>query len=229
MSFITKLNAVVETLKADPSILLAHYRILPPNPEAITKVEALLGYKLDSAITDFYKECGGIQLLWLHENNDHFDRLPGQLPLDESELNDWYIKGEHMNFFPEGSIWIPSIESVFTTDWTQNGLEFDSAEFDEALTKNYEGFKIQVFDWFSGFNDVAFLINGTSNPPLVLGDDNQAVYNESHVIDFNLYLELLLKSKGSIDTRVGFLNKNSNDELDEPIQLKHIDALEVSI
>ncbi len=227
MSFITKLNRVVEELKSNSNILVAHYQVLPPDIEAISRVEEKLGYKLDSSITDFYKECGGVQLLWLHENNDNFERLPSQLPL-EGKLDQWYIKGEHLSFFPEGSIWIPSIETVFTTDWTD--LIFaEKDEFDSELTKDYDGFKIQVVDWFSGFNDVAFLINGTSNPPLVLGDDNGATYSESHVIDFKLYLELLLKSKGSMDIRVDFLNKNNNDKLEGVITLKDIENLETQI
>lgn len=227
MSFITKLNAIVEELKSNPTILVAHYQVLPPDIEAITRVEEKLGYKLDGSITDFYKECGGVQLLWLHENNDNFERLPSQLPL-EGNLDQWYIKGENLSFFPEGSIWIPSIESVFTTDWTD--LIFaEKDDFDSELTKDYDGFKIQVVDWFSSFNDMSFLINGTSNPPMVLGDDNGATYSESHVIDFKLYLELLLKSKGSMDIRVDFLNKNNNNELEGVITLKDIENLEVSI
>ncbi len=227
MSFITKLNAIVEELKSDSSKLVAHYKVLPPDLEAINRAEEKLGYKLDTSIINFYKECGGVQLLWLDENNDNFDRLPSKLPLEEN-LDQWYIKGEHLSFFPEGSIWIPSIETVFNTDWTD--LIFaDKDEFDSSITHDYEDFKIQVFDWFSSFNDVAFLINGTSNPPLVLGDDNGATYSESYLIDFNLYLELLIKSKGSIEVRVDFLNKNTNRELEETISLNDIDNLEVAL
>lgn len=227
MSFITKLNAIVEELRTNSNILVAHYQVLPPDLDAINRVEEKLGYKLDSAITDFYKECGGVQLLWLDENNDNFDRLPSKLPL-EGKLDEWYIKGEHLSFFPEGSIWIPSIEVVFTTDWTD--LIFaEIDDFDSSLTHDFDGFKIQVFDWFSSFNDVAFLINGTSNPPLVLGDDHGATYSESHVIDFKLYLELILKSKGKMDVRVDFLNKNNNDELEGLITMKDIENIEVSI
>lgn len=227
MSFVTKLNRVVEELKSNPKILVAHYQVLPPDIEAINRVEELLGYKLDNCITYFYKECGGIQLLWLDESNDNFERLASKLPL-EGNLDQWYIKGEHLSFFPEGSIWIPSIETVFTTDWSD--LIFaEKDDFDSELTKDYDGFKIQVVDWFSGFNDVAFLINGTSNPPLVLGDDNGATYSESHVIDFKLYLELLLKSKGSMDIRVDFLNKNNNDKLEGMITLKDIENIETSV
>lgn len=227
MSFITKLNAVVEELKNNPTIRVAHYAVLPPDLNAINRMEKLLGYKLDSSITDFYKECGGIQLLWLDENNDNFENLESKLPL-KGNLDQWYIKGEYLSFFPEGSIWIPSIEAVFTTDWAD--LIFaEKDDFDSSLTNEFDNFKIHVFDWFSSFNDVAFLINGTSNPPLVLGDDNGATYSESHCIDFKFYLELLLKSKGSIEIRVDFLNKNSNVELDGSITLKDIENLNVSI
>jgi hypothetical protein len=74
---------------------------------------------------------------------------------------------------------------------------------------------------------VAFLINGTANPPLVLGDDYGATYSDSHVISFELYLSLLLKSKGSKEVPVDFLNKNSNDDVQDEVKLSDIEALEV--
>ena len=226
MSFITKLNTIVEELKTNPNILVVHYEVSPPDEEAITNIEESLGYELDDAIKNFYKECSGIQLLWLDKNNENFETVKNELPL-EGNFNEWYIKGENMSFFPEGAIWIPSIEKVFTTDWSD--LIFAEMEdFDSSITHDYDDFKIQVFDWFSSFNDVAFLINGTSNPPLVLGDDNGATYSESHIIDFNLYLELLLKSKGKKETRIKFLSKNSND-LDGNVTSEDIENLEVTL
>jgi hypothetical protein len=228
MNFITKLNSIVEELKSNPAFCVTHYAVLPPNMEAIEKVESSLGYKLDATITDFYKECGGVQLLWFHESNDGFKENQEGLPTT-SPLKDFYIKGGDMVGSPDGAIWIPSIESVFLHDWSNDGLEFDMDSFDESITNNYEDFKIQVFDWFSDFNDVAFLMNGTANPPMVLGDDHQATYNDSHLIDFNLYLELLLKSKGSCEMRADFLNIYSNKEIKGTVTLKDIEKLKFSV
>jgi hypothetical protein len=225
MAFIEKLNAVVADLKSNSEIFVAHYQVLPADLGAIDRVEAALGYKLDASITNFYKECGGVQLLWLHESNDSFDNIKENF-VSTAPLDDWYIKGEHINFFPEGCIWIPSIEAVFLTNWEDNGMDFDIDDFDAAITNDFEDFKIQVLDWFSAFNDVAFLINGSANPPLVLGDDNQATYSESHYISFDLYLDLLLKSKGEKEARVDFLNKNSNDAIDSWVTAEDIEAIE---
>lgn len=211
MDFISRLNQVVAELKADPSICVLAYNVLPANLDAIAEVEANLGYQLDSAITDFYKTCGGVQLMWLNEDNEQFERAQSaDLP---ETLDTWYIKGEHLSFNLDGSIWIPGIDVVFGTDWAENGMEVYIDDFDEEITLGYEGFKIQVLDWFSAFYDVAFLINGTGNPPLLLGNDNQVCYTDSHLINFATYLELLLKTKGSIEARVDFLD-TQNDAID---------------
>ena len=226
MSFIKKLNDVVDELKSNPAIFVAHYQILPADLEAIDKVEKALGYKLADSITNFYKECGGIQLLWLNEYNDDFDKVKENF-ISDGPLDDWFIKGNRVDFSPEGCIWIPSIETVFWTNWSENGIVFEIDDFDASITKNFKDFKIQIFDWFSTFNDVAFLINGTSNPPLVLGDDNQATYRDSHFIDFDLYLELLLKSKGDVDIRADFLNKYSNDSIEGFVKAEDIENIEI--
>ena len=224
MSFVEKLNAVVADLRANADIFVAHYQVLPADLAAIDKVEVALGYKLADTIRDFYTQCGGVQLLWIHESNDSFDHVKENFH-SQTPLDNWYIKGEHISFFPEGCIWIPSIEAVFLTDWAANGLEFDADDFDQSISHNFEGFKIQVFDWFSTFNDVAFLINGTANPPLVLGDDNQATYNDSHLISFDLYLDLLLKSKGDKEMRSDFLNIYNNDAIDGYVTTQDIAQL----
>jgi hypothetical protein len=201
VDFITKINKVVAELKQNPQIHVAHFQILPAQAESIAKVETALGYALDSSITDFYKACGGVQLLWVHEDNEQFYRVKAA-PVSDTPLDDWYIKGEHINFNPDGAIWIPNIDTVFLHDWTQEGLEASADEFEDAVTLNYEGFKIQVLDWFAAFYDVAFLINGTSNPPLVLGEDNQACYTDSKTTTFEKYLKLIIKTKGDISNRV---------------------------
>ena len=227
MSFVERLNKVVEELKANSEILVAHYQVLPPNVEAIENVENALGYKLDSSITDFYKECGGIQLLWLNKDNEDYDDLDLSFTSNEP-LDLWFIKGEEMRFYPDGSIFIPSIEDVFLTDWASNGLHSDVNDFDEKITHNFEDFKIQVLDWFSSHTDFAFLLNGTSNPPLVMGEDNQATYTDSHLIDFSLYLEFLIKSRGSIEMREDLFNKYNNEEIEGFVQLSDIEKIEFS-
>ncbi len=209
MNFITELNQIVDALKADPAYYVAFYNVLLPDADAIGNVESRLGYSLDSSITEFYSQCGGIQLLWLNKGNEDFEKAKNN-GLEKLDCNEWLIKGEHLPFNVDGAIWIPSIEKVFFTPWEDHGLEYDAEDFDSTVTLGYEDFKIQVLDWFSSFYDVAFLINGENNPPLVLGEDNQACYTDSHIIHFEEYLQILLKTKGSIPERVKLLNSYDN-------------------
>ena len=204
MGFIEKLNGMVEELMADSEIHIVHYQVVPAHLDAIIKVELQLGHKLDNAIINFYKECGGVQLLWVNKNNT--DYAKAKKFVSEKPLSDWYFKGENAEFNVDGSIWIPSIETVFLFEW--NDLINESCDdFDESIINDYEGFRIQPFDWFSSFYDVAFILNGTPNPLLVLGNDHQASYHDSNFISFDLYFELLLKSKGA-KTRVEVLETN---------------------
>ncbi len=202
MNFISKLNKVVEELKSNPQIYVAHYKVFEPNIEAIERVEEELGYKLDDSITGFYKECGGIQLIWLDENNESLEKV--KEGLENENLNDWYFLGQNNTFDSNGCIWIPSIESVFLTPFDE--FDFDTEEFDESITNGFDDVKIKLFDWFSSFNDVAFVLNGTSSPYLVMGDDNQATYYDSHFISLENYLNLLINTKGEKVKRTSFLS-----------------------
>jgi hypothetical protein len=197
MSFITKLNAVVEELKNDPNIYLAHYAVLPPDLHAITEVEEKLGYKLDSSITDFYKECGGVQLLWINKNNSSFDKIKGQIEDFDKPLDEFEYFGENMP--PDGAIMIGSIKTTFLKNPEVEVYEDDFEDYE--MLSDWENLEIQPIDMFGNSVDVAFILNKTSNPPMLLGSDYQACYIDSFVIYFKEYLELLLKVKGARSRR----------------------------
>lgn len=214
MSFIAKLNQVVEDLKSNPDIEIIHYNVLPPNPDQIAEVEQKLGYSLHKSITDFYKECGGVSLFWvnkeINEDADWFIKNKTKLPKIN---NAYFIKsGDIFPRRPDGSIIIPSMKEVFTYDWSS--LIYDAedtiSEYKKAIkaeNADEEKFRIQVLDYFDDFNDAAFLLTGNSNPYIVLGDDNQACYTDSKLFTFAQYLDLLIKTKGHTANRVDAMKK----------------------
>jgi hypothetical protein len=199
MSFITKLNAVVEDLKNDPNIYVAHYDVLPADFQAITAVEQKLGYKLDSSITDFYKECGGVHLLWINKENSRFDDIKKQIDSFEKPLDKFTYFGE--NIVPDGSIMILPIETAFLKPLEIEGLVDEDYFSDYEIFPDWEILKVQPFDMYGHSVDVAFILNNTANPPILLGSDYQACYIDSFVIYFKDYLELLLKVKGARSRR----------------------------
>lgn len=209
MNFIEKLNEVVDQLKSTPEIDVILYTVLPPDLGAITTVEAELGYKLDASITDFYKECGGIQLLWLNKKNELFDKIKQQIESFIKPLDAFTYFGQNMP--PDGCIMIPDIKTVFLKH-PEVDVSEDEFEDYEMLT-DWEKLVVQPFDMFGHSKDVAFILNNTSNPPMLLGSDNQACYTDSYVIYFEEYLALLLKTKGA-RSRSKFLDFDSNAEID---------------
>lgn len=209
MSFTQQLNEVVDQLRSTPEIEVIHYAVLPPDAEAITEVEAELGYQLDSSITDFYKECGGVQLLWLNKKNESFDKIKAQIDGFKKPLDEFTYFGQNMP--PDGCIMIPGIKTVFLKD---PEVDVSEDEFEDyEMLADWENLVIQPFDMFGHSKDVAFVLNQNANPPLLLGSDNQACYTDSYVIYFKEYLELLLKVKGA-RSRSKFLDMDSNDGID---------------
>lgn len=221
MSFINKLNEVVNELKSNPEIFVAHYEILPADLEAIAAVEAELGYQLDHAITDFYKECGGVQLLWINKNNDSFDTIKKQIENFQKPLDEFAYFGQNMP--PDGSIMIPSIRTVFLKDPEVTVSEDEFEDYD--MLSDWENLIIQPFDMFGHSKDVAFILNKTPNPPMLLGTDYQACYTDSYVIYFKEYLDLLLKLKGA-RSRSKFLDMGSNDEIEGIVTIKDLEKID---
>ncbi|MNE32331.1 hypothetical protein D3C80_1259380 [compost metagenome] len=221
MSFTKKLNEAVEELKSNPEIYVAHYAVSPPDLEAITSVESELGYPLDDSITDFYKECGGIQLLWINKNNDSFDKIKKQIESFEKPLDAFTYFGQNMP--PDGSIMIPSIETVFLKDPEVSVSEGEFEDYD--MLSDWENIVIQPFDLFGHSKDVAFILNKTSNPPMLLGSDNQACYTDSYVIYFKEYLDLLLKLKGA-RSRSKFLDSYSSDGIEGAVNADDIEKID---
>lgn len=225
MGFIEKLNEAVDQLRSTPEIDVIFYAVLPPDLGDIDEVEAELAYKLDSSITDFYNECGGIQLLWLNKKNALYDKPKEQIESFKKPLDAFTYFGQNMP--PDGCIMIPDIKTVFLKHPEVNVSE-DEFEDYEMLT-DWKNLVIQPFDLFGHSKDVAFILNNTSNPPMLLGSDNQACYTDSYVIYFEEYLALLLKTKGA-RSRSKFLDIDSNTEIDgviiKPGDIEKLDAIQ---
>ncbi len=169
MNFNNKLRKIVEDLRNNPQFKVAHFKIFDADENLIQKVEKSLGYKLDKSITDFYKSCNGIQLMWLDDYNEDFDDIENEIK--NSNLNDEFFIAQNNNFEPDGCIWIPSIEKVFLSNPYGN-FDFDTNKLNPQITNHSKNLKLRLLDWFSAYNDISFLLNETSSPYLIMGKDH---------------------------------------------------------
>ncbi len=219
MNFITKLNEMVDGLRNNPDIFVAHFKVLPPNIESITKVEEYLGYILDNRITDFYKECGGIQLLWLYKDNPEFDIKKEYISkeLESNPLFDFGMFAGDIGMLHDGNSWnelktdgvilIPPIEiSFLDQNYNDNSDENVDPEMFESfeIFENLEDLKIRRFEMFDVCVNIAFILDGKPYPAMLTAYDRNE-YGDSKIVYFQEYLELILECKGASNRAHEFL------------------------
>ena len=228
MNYTNIFKEMVESLKANSHIHINHFLMLDANLNNIVEVENKLGYELDQNIKDFYSECGGIQLVWTHKANSHYEALK-QFNENNQQLDyEWgYI--DYCGY--DGSIMIPPIQEVFLSEWydviyfdftieDRRTIVFDGNEYIEPDFSK----RIKPFDRYSQYHDMAFFLDGTSNPKLILGDDHQACYTDSRLITFTDYMKFLIYSKGATEARSNFFSKYNGHALDT-VNATQIDSL----
>ena len=214
MSFLANFNKMVDFLKAQ-GMFINHLWINPPASEAeILEVENALGYHLDKSIKDFFRECNGVQLLWSHPNNENFAKMREII-----KSKNFIGYGITDNFLFDGALFIEPIKSVFLTDWYDR-IYFDFTIEDKRAVQFAEktyiepdfSKRIKPFDMYSVFNEQTFFLNGLPNPPVVMGDDYQACYTDSFLMNFTDYLEFVLHFYASVEARRAFFSKfNGNN------------------
>lgn len=213
-TYLSRFNKMVEELREHPKVVVLHYHIFPPaTDEQIALVESKLGISLDDSIVSFYKQTNGLQLIWIFKSNEKFDE---NVHFSSHEPLDFYHQYEDYHT-EDGTVMIQPIESAFLRDW-KDVVYFDdmnkkvSADHNEEveflLEKTYSIYdfhqKIQPFDCFSKYSDMAFFLDGTGNPPVLLGDDHHNVYTDSKVTDFESYMEFIIANKGLGARRTDF-------------------------
>ncbi len=209
-TYLIRFQKMVEALENDPNVQITHFHTFPPaTSEQIKNVESKLGYPLHSSIKSFYQQTNGLQLLWIFKSNEQFDP---KIHFRNSKVLDFFH--HYADYFPEeGSIMILPIEKAFLQDWNDQ-VYFDFMDNDEQQKFANQSYglldfhqRIKPFDCFNKYYDMAFLLDGSNNPPVILGDDHQACYTDSFCTTFESYLEFILANKGVISRRNDFYYK----------------------
>ncbi len=209
-TYLKRFEKMVAELQSHPKIQVSNYHCFAPaSDEQIERVETILGYELHSSIKNFYRQSNGLQLVWIFTSNEQFDEnlhMPNGNPLDFSR--------QYQDYFPEdGAVMIQPIEEAFLSDWKER-IFFDfmnNEEIEKFGDKEYGCLdfhqRIRPFDAFSMYYDMAFFLDGTGNPPVIMGNDHQACYTDSLITDFESYMEFVLANKAAISRRNGFYNQ----------------------
>jgi hypothetical protein len=208
---LARYKAMVAELRAQPKIRILADQILPPDEGAIERVEQVLGHELDPAISAFYRQCGGLQLRWVHVDNPSFNEERDQFV---PEVLDWLYELEDYHV-TDGSIMLVDVEDAFLRSW-EGFIHFSGQREreEEFAGRTFKDFDLHVhpFDIFNKYNDMAFFLGtGTPSPPVIMGDDHMACYTDSYVTDFGSYLEFLLYSRGLIAARRAFYSRYRGD------------------
>ena len=204
MSYLARFHQLANELEKHPKVrLLAYYSFPSVTDESIQKIEQHLGFALDSRITSFYKASNGLQLRWIFENNEDFS---AHLHQPSTRPNDWYYATDSFRA-EDGVISLLPLEMVFGLDKTGFDLSNEKEEIQflgqaHSLSDFYS--RLQPIDEFSFYCNMAFYMDGTAYPPVLMGDEQRSNFTDSRLPDFNSYLEFLLATKGLCRKRKTF-------------------------
>lgn len=225
MNFIEELIESVEEYKTRKNIEIIQFKIFPPNEKEVEEVESVLKFPLDDGITEFYKSCGGIKLIWVDTTRD----ADGEM----SETANYYIKNKN-NLYeseddcfvlnsgdyympPTGAIIIPNIKFVFQHNLGNliddvNNLIISHKEKGslKRVSLDNSEFKIQPFDLFNEYEHVSFLTTGNSNPFLIYSTVAFASFSNSKLVTFYEYSKILVNFIGNLDLRRELMNEPIN-------------------
>lgn len=210
MPFLPQFYKMIDFLKEQGMFINHVWVNRPASENEILELETTLGYKLDNSIIDFFRECNGVQLIWTHPQNKYFEDMK-----KVTNNKEFVSYGINDNFNFDGSIMIEPFKDVFLQDWYDHiYFDFTIEDKREILFANNITYiepdfskRIKPFDMYSIFNEHAFFLDGTSNPPVIMGDDYQACYTDSYLINFKDYLDFIIYFYGSVEARRRFFGK----------------------
>ncbi len=203
--YIQRFKDLAATLESHPKIELLNFETFPPvSEEEIKRVEDHLACPLDEKIRGFFKESNGLQLLWVHKENDDYN--PETFPkfagsLNQPEYSDAYR-------YSDGCIYIQELRDIFLeSSWedviwrsSQKGknISFRGKDWDAlALMKG-----VYPFDIYAESECMAFLApKGHHSQEVLMAKDYYIEIDGSRITNFESYLEFLLATMGAVSYR----------------------------
>lgn len=208
-NYLERFKAMVDELRSHPDVVVTHFNVRrAAHPLALRKAASFADVKLSQAIVDFYSQCDGLQLRWFHKGDEDYDQdeiyefsdapFDIQFPPDDG--------GE-----PTGCVNILPISMVFSDSFAWEGIIWRHTTSNKDKLnfggKDYPRLdflqSVQPFDQFNDYYNIAlvFAAKNELEVPLVMGKNQHSDYCSSKFLDFETYLEFVLKTKGSVDAR----------------------------
>lgn len=174
--YLERFGRMVEDLTRDPRVQVTHFWMGVPAREAeLLRVERALNQPLPRSVRELFAQANGLQLRWLDVGHPCFAPTEGPPVSDYTD----FLQGDDDT--SNALINIHSVSRCF--------LETNEPD-------------IRCFDDFSARGSMAFrLTRGRLDPQVFMGDDDNAHWNTA-VTDFASYLEMILRYRGDIASRV---------------------------
>jgi hypothetical protein len=208
--YLERFKAMVEELRAHPDVVVTHFYIRPPAHALwMRKAKSFAEVQMPECLWNFYAQCDGLQLRWIHkkaegwdEDNEYaFDAEPFDLQFPPDE--DGQATG-CVNILPLG--WVFSDSSWEGIIWRESTSNKDKVDFGGKKYPRRDFLEsVRPFDQFDSYYNIAlvFAAKDDSRVPLVLGKSHHSDYCSSIMIDWEAYFEFLLKTKGLVAARPG--------------------------
>lgn len=208
-NFLTRMNALVDELRAHPKVTLLNYHVPPPaTEEDFAAVEAHIGRPLPNDIKAFYRQCNGIQLRWVHKDNKDVDH----------KLWSGFMEGpfEHEEILIEqgfeGVVNILDVKSVFFRELPFRLRDLKDMEKQVPLTIEEKQCTIEelvsriaVFDLLD-FNCCFGLVETPNTNKgfavIQLGQQYRIPKFDAKLLPLSKYLDLIILKKGSAMNRI---------------------------
>jgi len=198
--YLARFGEMLDYLRTFEHITIVDYYFSPPVLEDIQKIEEEFSKSLAKGVKNFYEQCGGMHLFWLDKRREEYERLKTI---------------DYPDYGVDGYIDIKGIYQIYYEN-PLNSDGYGTELIDKELTAQEVEAYYHSFDYFSVFNDMMAYTGGdfTDNPLLIMGDDHQACYTDSRLIDIPSYLELVFYCCGSTwGGRSQFLKKYNGHKL----------------
>ncbi|MFT5684828.1 MAG: hypothetical protein ACI8RZ_005773 [Myxococcota bacterium] len=195
--WLARFQAMVKALRGHPDVEILNVNIgLPASEAKIADVEKRLGKKLHPSISNFYRQCDGLSLRWIHTGHDSYEHKAAATSgmLRQYDLENGASTGSFLIF--------PIVDTFFSNSWS--GILYFDHDKDREETWNGKtypamtfGRSLRPFDYFSQFRLMGFvMVEGDGNPTVCMGDDYGACWTDSKTTDFESYMESMLAHYG---------------------------------
>jgi len=178
----------------------------PASEEELAKVETKIGFPLPAAFRSFFSQANGLSMV-LYTPKKQRQKAPevktDLIPWDVAAHQDGPLWKELQKVSSSaGSICIPSLETIFFSDWSSMGITAENPKgtikVGKRKVKQAEFFEnLYLFDAFHGYYQAAIWVDKKNEALWVmLGEDYGAVWHDNHPIPFETYMEELVFHTG---------------------------------